>query len=265
MSDQPLVRHQIEHGGALRTLVLDHPRGNIVTIAMCEELRRELVTAAEDHKTKLVVLRGAGGDFSFGASVEEHLPDRAETMLAALGGVVADLALFPCPTLAAVEGRCLGGGLEVALGCGLVLVADDALLGSPEIRLGVFAPAATALLARSLGRARYEEILLLGRTFTGVEAESWGIASQLVTAPGTEGMDAAINELYTKDIAPRSAAALRIATQAARETFFSRPVSLGESLAALENTYVDRVLPLADAREGLAAFMEKRAPRWEDS
>ena len=141
------------------TLRLDRPPGNVLGIELCGQLRAAIDGAADDRKAKLLVIGSAHDHFSFGASVEEHLPEAAADMLAQMRGLVMALYAFPYPTLAAVRGRCLGGGLELALACDLLIVEESAVLAVPEIRLGVFAPAATVLLQSSVSRCVAAEVL----------------------------------------------------------------------------------------------------------
>ncbi|MCP5068081.1 MAG: cyclohexa-1,5-dienecarbonyl-CoA hydratase, partial [bacterium] len=188
------VRHDISDDGAVHSLTLDKAPGNVIDIALCEQLRPAIAMAAAASDGKVLVIRGAGKHFSFGASVEEHLPDKAPEMLAAFGDVLRDLVGFPYPTIAGVQGSCLGGGLELALACGIVIAEESATLASPEIQLGVIAPAATALLS---GRAA-EDVLLTGRSFSALEAQRRGIIS-VVTEAG--GLDAAIHAFVDKHFA----------------------------------------------------------------
>jgi hypothetical protein len=106
-----------------------------------------LQAALDAHRDRAGAARRAarrrGPHFSFGASVEEHLAERCAAMLAALHALVLTLAGYPVPVLVAVRGQCLGGGLEVALAGGPIFAAPDARFGQPEIKLGVFAPAAS--------------------------------------------------------------------------------------------------------------------------
>ncbi len=248
------IRHDVSAGGAVQTVTLDQAPGNVIDIAMCSELTPVLETAAAAPDSKVLVLRGAGENFCFGASVPEHLPDVAPEMLSAFGDVLRRLVGFPYPTLAAVQGRCLGGGFEIALACGLILAEDDAVFGSPEIRLGVLAPAATALLA---GRVA-EDVLLTGRDLSAPEAHRLGIVNDLVPVGELEGAVAAYAEEH---FLPRSAASLRIATKAIRTR---QSTAFAEHLAAAEELYVEELLPLHDGSEGIRAFMERRPPQWRN-
>ncbi len=249
------IHHTVSHDGAVHTITLDKAPGNVIDIALCEQLRPALADAAAATDGKVLVLRGAGKHFSFGASVEEHLRETAPAMLEALGGVIRDLVRFPYPTVAGVQGSCLGGGLELVLACGIVIAEETATLASPEIRLGVLPPAATALLR---GRAA-EDVLLTGRNFTATEARDIGIVN--VLAP-TRGLDETVEAFVTEHFVPRSALSLRLATKAVRDL---EAPEVERRLAAAERVYLEELLPTHDGVEGIEAFLEKRSPLWRNA
>lgn len=250
-----LIRQDVSTDGSVRTIVLDAPPGNVIDIAMCGQLRPAIATAAAAADAKVLVLRGAGANFSFGASVAEHLPDDAAEMLAALGGVIRDLIGFPYPTVAAVRGRCLGGGLELVLACGIVIAEKSTILASPEIQLGVLAPAATALMS---GRAA-EDLLLTGRSVTAARAERLGLVN--VLAPD-DGLDEAVDAFTNEHFVPRSPLSLRVATRAVRARH--RP-GIEARLDEAERLYLEELLPTHDGVEGIKAFLEKRPPAWTNT
>ncbi|MFV1960221.1 MAG: enoyl-CoA hydratase/isomerase family protein [Acidimicrobiia bacterium] len=249
------VRHDVSEEGAVHTITLDKAPGNVIDIALCSQLRPAMEAAAGAREGKVLVLRGAGKNFSFGASVEEHLPDKAPDMLAAFGGVVRDLIGFPYPTVAGVQGSCLGGGLEIALACGILIAEEGATLATPEIQLGVLPPAATALLSTRAA----EEVILTGRSFTAEEARHMGIVNLIAT----EGnLDSEIAAFVGKHFVPRSALSLRLATRAVRDT--QRP-EVERRLDEAERLYLEELLPTHDGVEGIRAFMEKRSPLWRNA
>ena len=249
------VGHDVSRGGAVHTIVLDKAPGNVIDIALCQELRPVIANAGDSADAKVLVIRGAGPHFSFGASVEEHLPDKAPEMLAAFGGVIRDLINFPYPTVAGVQGSCLGGGFELALACGIVIADENATLASPEIQLGVLAPAATAMLT---GRAA-EEVLLTGRSLTATEALRLGIINA-IAADGD--LDAAVDAFVGRHFVPRSAHSLRLATRAVRD---QHSPAILERLDASERLYLEELLPSHDGVEGIEAFIEKRPPEWKNA
>jgi cyclohexa-1,5-dienecarbonyl-CoA hydratase len=249
------LRHEVSPDGAVHTLTMSKKPGNVVDIALCAELVGALERAASASDARALVLRGDGENFCFGASIQEHLPEQAPAMLRALGSVVRSLVAFPYPTVVGIQGRCLGGGLDLALSCGIVIAEEDAILGVPEIRLGVFPPPVTALL---VGRAA-EDVILTGRDLDAAEALRLGVVNRVV---GKGSLDEAIDTYTASYFVPRSAASLRVATKAIRAR---RVEDVEQRLAAAETLYVDELLAMHDGSEGIRAFLEKRAPKWSHS
>lgn len=246
----------LENGGLLR-IVLDKPKGNILSQAMMAGIGEQLSLHAADRGLRLVVLQGANGHFSFGASVEEHRREQAPAMLRAFSQLVRQIATYPAQVAALVEGRCLGGAFELVLATHLVFAAPDAQLGCPEIKLGVFPPVLAALGPWRLGGALSDRLLLTGETISGSQAHALGFARP------ASGFDDVLS-WYRSGPAHLSAAALRTAVRAARLGAGADQL-LDERLDALEELYLERVLPSRDGNEGIEAFLARRPPRWEDA
>lgn len=249
-----LIRHEVSEDGSVHTVTLDSHPGNVIDIAMCGELVMAIDAAAAADDAKVLVFRASGKHFSFGASVEEHLPEVAPQMLAALGAVIRALVGFPYPTVVGVQGSCLGGGLELVLACGIVIAEEGATMANPEIQLGVIAPVATALLSGRMA----EDILLTGRSFSGSEAHTMGIVN--VVAPTGE-LDSVVTEFVEKHFVPRSPFSLRMATKAVRA---GRAEAVDNRLAELDRLYIEELLPSHDGVEGIKAFLDRRPPVWEN-
>jgi cyclohexa-1,5-dienecarbonyl-CoA hydratase len=244
-----------EHDGALLRLTLARPKANLIDAAMIAALSDALAKHRHVAGLRGVLLDHEGPHFSFGASVEEHLPAQCAQMLASLHALLGTMLEFPVPILVAVRGQCLGGGLELALAGGPIFAAADAKFGQPEIKLGVFAPAASALLPWRVNQPAAEDLLLSGRTLGADEAHSIGLVQHLAEDPV-----AAALAYFTEHLAPRSAASLRYALQAARGARIKRAKA---RLAEVERLYLDGLMKSHDANEGLAAFLAKRPPHWE--
>ena len=252
------VRAELLECGTLLHLVLDRAPGNILTSGLMEQLGHELASHANERSLRMVVLQGAGGQFCWGASVEEHRKTSAPGMLRALSRLVREISRYPVPVAALIEGRCLGGGFELALACHLIFTTPDAQMGCPEIRLGVFPPVLAALGPSRLGGALSDRLVLTGESITGAEARAFGISAALFEGPDPF---ARLTEWYRKGPARLSAAALRTATQAIR---VGAAEFLGGRLEALEQLYLDRVLTSHDGNEGIEAFVARRSPVWKD-
>ncbi len=242
--------------GALWRVSLSAPRGNVLDAEMTDELTAVFRAAAGEPRLKAVVLTGEGDHFCFGASVEEHRPERVAEMLARFHGLFRQMAQTSVPVLAAVRGNCLGGGLELAAFCQRVFAHPEARFGQPEISLGVFAPLGSAILADRVGRGAADDLLLSGRKVACAEA----LDMRLVDAVD-EHPEAAALAWAERHLQPRSASSLRLATRAARMEFLQR---VDRCVADLERMYLDELMATSDAPEGILAFLEKRAPRWSD-
>ena len=247
---------RLEPGRAAR-ITLDRPPVNVLTIAMLEELASAVEEAMKLPETRALVITGAGKAFCAGVDVADHTEDRVEAMIRAFARAVRAIRAAELPVIAVLNGAALGGGLEIALACDMVLARAGAKLGQPEIRLGVFPPVAAALLPRRVGTQRALELILTGRTVTAEEAESMGLVARAVPA---DDLEAATDEVVGQ-LAGLSRAVLVLAKRAVVEGL-ERPLH-----AALEHAdalYLDELMALDDSHEGLAAFLEKREPVWSD-
>jgi cyclohexa-1,5-dienecarbonyl-CoA hydratase len=249
------ARNWLERDGALLRVRLARPKANLIDAAMIAALYDGLVRHRGSASLRGVLLDAEGPHFSFGASVEEHLPDRCAAMLASLHRLLLAMVEFPAPILVAVRGQCLGGGLEVALAGGPIFAAPDAQLGQPEMKLGVFAPAASCLLPYRVNQPAAEDLLFSGRSVGAEEAKAIGLVQTIAADP-----EAAALAYFDQHLAPKSAAALACALVAARGPCIT---DLHRRLAEVERLYLDRLMHTHDANEGLAAFLAKRQPRWE--
>lgn len=253
-----MVRVERRRNGAHLRVIVDEPKANIISIAVMRELRDALAQVTPASGVKLVTLEGAGDHFSFGASVEEHRPGVIEAALAELRATIEALLAVPAPTAAVVRGRCLGGGFELALACDLIFASTTATLGVPEITLGVFPPAAAALLPVRVGASRAAGAVLTG---TALPATTWATTGlfELTAAPAE--LDAAVEHWFDAHLAPLSAAALRCAAIASRVTVRRQVQTV---LPELERLYLDTLMHTKDAVEGIEAFLAKRPPVWSD-
>jgi cyclohexa-1,5-dienecarbonyl-CoA hydratase len=247
---------ELEKDGALLRLRLSRPKANIVDAAMIAALRAALRDHLPAARLRAVLLEAEGPHFSFGASVEEHLPETCAEMLRELHALILQIVASTAPVLAAVRGQCLGGGLELAAAGHLIFAAPGAMFGQPEIRLGVFAPAASCILPERIGPSRAADLLFSGRSIGAEEAHRIGLVDALADDPSVAAL-----AYFEEHLAPRSASSLRIAVHAARFDFVAR---VRRKLAEVERLYLKELMATHDAVEGLTAFIAKRPPVWED-
>jgi cyclohexa-1,5-dienecarbonyl-CoA hydratase len=242
--------------GAIWHVRLARPKANILDMEMTDQLSSVFSRAAEERRLKAVVIEGQGPNFSFGASVEEHLPGSYERMIPGFHGLFHRMLDSAVTTLAVVRGRCLGGGLELAAFCHRVFAAPDARFGQPEIVLGVVAPVASVILTGRVGRGRAEELCLSGRSYDAHEALTAGLIDQVDDDPSAAALGWAREYLL-----PRSSTSLRFAVRAARMGFAER---FRDEIARIERLYLEELMSTADAKEGLRAFVEKRPAQWSN-
>jgi cyclohexa-1,5-dienecarbonyl-CoA hydratase len=241
--------------GGLLCLKLNRPKANIVDAEMIGLLQTALDENLHSPRLRAVLISAEGPNFSFGASVPEHLPDQCADMLAKLHKLLLTLIAAPVPVLCSVRGFCFGGGLELALGSNMIFSAPDASFAQPEITLAVFAPAASCLLPERIGQSYAEDLLFSGRSIDAATALSWGLVQFIDDSPERTALN-----YFDEQLAPRSNFALKQALQAVRGDVATRMKS---QLERVEKQYLEVLMAGRDPLEGLTAFIEKRAPEWQ--
>jgi len=244
-------------------LELDDPPLNLVTGPLLAELDAALA-ALEDAPpgdVRAVVLTGRGERaFSVGSNVKEFQahrdsPSGGRERFELEARIAQRLAALPMPTIAAIEGDALGGGLELALCCDLRVASERAKLGLPEVRLAVTpSTGGTQRLPRLVGTARAKELLLTGRVIDATEAERIGLVNEVVPA----GMAVARATAIGAEIAERGPLAVR-AVKTLVDGALDRPLAAGHA-AEVEASL--RIFATDDLLEGARSFVEKRPPRY---
>lgn len=242
-----------EQGGRLRVWRIDAPPGNVLDRALVAALRAELRAASAARPHALLVTAG-GPHWSYGASIEEHRAELIGPFLAEFHALVRDWFAAALPTVVALRGRCLGGGLELALLAQRIVAARDVEIAAPEIALGVFAPVASLLLPPRVGQPFADELLTSGRAVRADEALARHLVDEVADDP-----EAAARAWIERNWLPQSRSSLRYATQAARLDLGDRVEGL---LGRIERLYRGELMATPDANEGIAAFLAKRPPSW---
>jgi len=249
------ARLTVEVSVPVSRIVLRHAPLNIIDIPMMEELVQALAEVEAHPNISTVLLSGEGKAFSAGVDVADHTPDKVQEMLVKFHAVVRALIATRKVTIAAVHGHCLGGAAELAMVCDIVYTSMSAKWGFPEIKLGCFPPVACTALAALVGQKRAAELILTGRTVSGVEAAEMGLANRAVADGELESaVDRTVQELV--ELSPGALAVTKKAVYAWDAMHFDK------GLARAEKIYVEELMKTADAHEGLRAFMEKREPKW---
>ena len=254
------IRVATQRDGAILQITLNQPKANILSMAMMKEISHALDEQQSNKHLKMVLLDAAGGHFSMGASVAEHVKDQAASMLENFHALIRKIALFPVPVVALVQGRCLGGAFEVILACHVVFATETAIFSCPEIKLGVIPPVLAAIGSLRLGGALAERMLITGADIDVGTAQSCGLVSKVFFGenPGDQLLD-----WFDKNLSGLSAYSIRVATKATR-VGSGMVAALGSTLDTMEKLYLEQLIPSFDGNEGITAFIEKRAPKWRD-
>lgn len=247
---------QFELRDGVGRIVLDRPPLNVLNIAMMEEIRSALRHAQAATDTRAIVFAAVGKMFSAGVDIAEHTHELMERMLGAFHGIFHLMADGEVPTVAVVQGHALGGGCELACFCDLVVAAQDAKFGQPEIVVGVFPPVAAALFPHLVGGRQAAELILTGEAIPAEEAHRIGLINAVVPA---DQLGAEAERLLAR-LTNKSAAVLRVAKRALRA---GMATGFDHALPTIETIYTKSLMSLEDAGEGLTAFMEKRRPVWK--
>jgi enoyl-CoA hydratase/carnithine racemase len=249
---------RLETGDGIGTIRLERPPMNALNTQVQEELREAAHAAAGDPSIRAVVVYGGEKVFAAGADITEFTTTTYQQMSVRAGELSSAfdaVAKIPKPVVAAVTGYALGGGCELALACDWRVVAADAKMGQPEIKLGLIPGAGgTQRLARLVGPARAKDLVFSGRMVDADEALRIGLADRVVPAADVYATAVELVRPYTKG----PALALRAAKLAIDG-------GLGMDLASglvWESQLFAGLFATADRVEGTTAFLEKRKPKF---
>jgi len=248
-----------EKQAGVAKITLNKPPLNVLNIAMMREINTVLEELITDPSIKVLVFEAAEGSkaFSAGVDVTEHTTDMVEEMIEVFHRIFRLLDDLELVTIAVVGGAALGGGCELALFCDMVIASEKASFGQPEIQVGVLPPIAVVALPDIIGPKKTMEMVLIGDRIRADEAERLGLVNKVVPP---EELQAAADEFVGK-LSKLSGAVLRLTKRAVH---IGSVGSFGDGLAAVEELYLGPLMSTEDAHEGLAAFVEKRAPVWKE-
>ncbi len=239
----------------IATVTLRHPPLNVLNNPMMNEFNVLLEPIAADANVAAILLRAEGKVFSAGVDVADHTAEKVADMIRNFHGIFRKLASTDALTIAAVQGSALGGGCELACFCDIVLASDRAKFGQPEVQVGVFPPVAACALPLQIGLKKAIELNALGATVKADEALRIGLVNAVYPADGFEAQV----DAYVDAVRRLSRPVVRLSKRA---TAASSRARLLTDLDRAEELYLNELMRLHDAHEGIAAFLEKRAPRW---
>ncbi len=248
-----------ETRGAIGLITLDRPGAlNALNTTLIRELGQALDGFENDDVVGAIVLTGSEKAFAAGADIKEMADlSFVDAFLADQAAALERVARTRKPVIAAVAGYCLGGGCELAMMCDIIIAADTAKFGQPEITLGIMpGMGGTQRLTRAIGKAKAMDLILTGRLMDAEEADSVGLVSRVVAADRL--MDEAL------EVADKIGELSRVSVLAAKEAVVrGYDTSLADGLK-VERRLFHALFATEDQKEGMAAFLEKRAPQFRN-
>jgi enoyl-CoA hydratase/carnithine racemase len=251
-----LVRVEMKKGCAWVTL--DRPPLNLIVPELISEMRAAFDALSLDPSVRVAVVTGAGRAFTAGMQVQvlrDLTPVTAKSLITSLHEAIHAVHDAPFPTLAMVNGPCLGAGFELAMACDLRVAAAGAQLGLPEVKVGAPSVIEAALLPALVGPGRAAEMLLTGESVAAEQALEWGLVNRVAPADKLEAVTAELVEKILACAPP----AIRLQKELMvrwRNTDLASAVRIG--INAFAQNYAT-----GEAREAALAFLEKRPPRFE--
>jgi cyclohexa-1,5-dienecarbonyl-CoA hydratase len=248
---------KLEKANGVARITFNRPKHNVLDIGMMKELNGELETLLDDDDLKCLVILGDGPSWCAGVEVSDHKPEMVDEMVSTFNRVLELINKFDIPTIAAVHGACLGGGMEVAIACDIIIAAKSAAFGQPEIKLGFFPPFAATRLPVLVGPAKAIEICCSGRRYSASEALTMGFVSHVADEDGfaekVEGM--------IKEIAYCSPLIIRLNKRAVREHL---GMSFAKAMSGVSDLFLNTLMKTEDTLEGIRSFEEKRKAVWKN-
>ncbi len=254
MSDYEFL--ELKTADGIAVITMNRPPLNVLHNPMMAEFNSLLEGIVADTGLAAVVIKATGKLFSAGVDVSDHTADKVGEMIRLFHGIFRKLGSIDALTVAAVGGAALGGGCELACFCDIVLASERAKFGQPEVQVGVFPPVAACVLPLQVGIKKAVELTALGTIITAEEARRIGMVNQVYPAGEFEQQVDSYLDAIRKLSRPVVRLAKRATTLVARQQILTH-------LEQAEELYLDELMKLSDAQEGVAAFMQKREPNWK--
>jgi cyclohexa-1,5-dienecarbonyl-CoA hydratase len=250
---------RMEFTESVARLTMDRPPYNVLTKDMMDEISRAIESLHDRREVRVLVIQASKEctAFSAGVAVEDSRPERAFQTLEAFQGVFNAMLDISKPVVTVVNGPAIGGGCELAALGDMIVATPKARFAQPEIRLGVYPPLAAVILPHAIGHKRALEMILTGEPLPAAEAARLGLVNRLVPA---DKLEEEVENVLVK-ITGQSAPVLEMAKKVLYETI---GMPLGQALRKSSDIYLNQLMDLSDAQEGLRAAVEKRKPVWKD-
>lgn len=248
---------KLEKSEGVARITLARPKHNVLNIEMMRELTAELDKLKADRELKCLVISGEGPSWCAGVEVADHKPDLVGSMIATFNDLLERIEGQEVPTIAAVHGACLGGGMEAAIACDIVVAGQSAVFGQPEIKLGFFPPYAAIRLPQLIGPGKTIEVCTTGKRYLATAAKDMGF----VTACVEDGRLEETVSALVKEIQYNSPLIIRLNKRAVKQHL---GLAFPAALKGVSDLFLNTLMKTADTLEGIASFEEKRKPAWKN-
>ena len=238
-------------------ITLNRPKFNMMDIDMIVEINSLLEGIVSDQDLKCVVFDAEGKHFCTGVEVADHKPDKVDDMIPNFNRIFQLLEQIDVPVVAVVQGFCLGGGMELAIACDVIVAEKGASFGQPEIKVGFFPPYAAIRLPQLVGPAKAIEICTTGKFYSAAEARAMGMVAH-VAEDGGLGEAA---EKIVKEIRSNSPLIIRLNKRAVRQHL---GMDFKQALEGVSDLFLNTLMKTEDTLEGIASYEEKRKPVWKN-
>jgi cyclohexa-1,5-dienecarbonyl-CoA hydratase len=249
--------HELTTDKGVARIALNRPKHNVFNIEMMEELTAMLAELAGDADLKCVVIGAQGPSWCAGVEVADHKPELAPDMIRVFDALLKQIHALPVPSIAAVNGACLGGGMEVAIACDMVVASKASVFGQPEIKLGFLPPYAAVRLPQLIGPSKAIEICTTGRRYSAEAVYQMGLVAELLDA---ETFEDGLAKLI-KEIQHCSPLIIRLNKKAVT---MHLGMDLDKAMESVGDVFLNQLMKTADTLEGIKSFEEKRRPEWKN-
>ena len=255
MSDFKFIRFEAREGVA--NIIFDRPKHNVFNIEMLNEINSVLEGLTKDNEIKCVVFMARGPSWCAGVDVGDHKPELVDKMISSFNRVFELIENIEVPTIAAVQGACLGGGMEAAIACDIIIASKKAVFGQPEIKLGFFPPYAAIRLPKLIGPAKAIEVCATGKTYSADDARAMGFVSRSVE----DEIFVSEVDAYIKEICACSPLIIRLNKKAVTGNIGKES---SKSINDASDLFLNTLMKTEDTLEGIKSFYEKRKPAWKN-
>ena len=255
MTDMKHIK--LEKAGGVARMILARPKHNVLNCEMMNEMNGVLEDLAADEDLKCLAILGEGSSWCAGVDVGEHKPEMADEMIATFNRIFEIMDKMEFPTIAAVHGAALGGGMELAIACDIIVAAKRATFGQPEIKLGFLPPYAAIRLPHLIGPAKSIEVCTTGKIYSAEAVQAMGMV-------GTVCEDDHFSESVEntiKEIAACSPLIIRLNKRAVKAHLNK---DFQSALSGVSDLFLKTLMKTEDTLEGIASFYEKRRPEWKN-